>query len=72
MERAWIIVSGLCLIVAAAFLWRANFDVAFVAATLGVVAWFLSICDRLRKTMVAVSDHAPDTESNGSGDEDED
>lgn len=68
MERAWIIVSGLCLIVAAAFLWRANFDVAFVAATLGVVAWFLSIRDRLRKTMIAAGDHP----SNGSGDEDED
>ena len=72
MERAWIIVSGLCLIVAAAFLWRANFDVAFVAATFGVVAWFLSIRDRLRKTMITAGDHAPGGESNGSGDEDED
>ena len=72
MERAWIIVSGVCLIVAAAFLWRANLDVAFVAATLGVVAWFLNLRDRLRKTMIAAGDHAPDAESNGSGDEDED
>ena len=71
MERVWIIVSVLCLIVAAAFLWRANIDVAFVAATLGVVAWFLCIRDRLRKTVVAAGDHAPDAESNGAGDEDE-
>lgn len=72
MERAWIIVSGLCLIIAALFLWRANVDAAFVAATLGVVAWFLSIRDRLRKTMITAGDHAPNGESNGSGDEDED
>ena len=72
MERAWIMVSGLCLIVAALFLWRANFDVVFVAATLGLVAWFLRIRERLRKTMIPAGDHAPDAESNGSGDEDED
>jgi hypothetical protein len=72
VERAWIIVSGLCLIVATAFLWRANFDAAFVAATFGVVAWFLSIRERLRKTMITAGDHPPDAESNGSGDEDED
>jgi hypothetical protein len=66
MERAWIIISGLCLIAAAAFLWRANLDAAFVAATLGVVAWFLSLRHRLRKTIT----DAQDAENDGSEEQD--
>lgn len=41
--------------IAATFGWRANFDVAFVAATLGVVAWFFSLRDRLRKNVTAAA-----------------
>ena len=55
MERVWLIVSGVCLVIAATFGWRANFDVAFVAATLGVVAWFFSLRDRLRKNVTAAA-----------------
>jgi hypothetical protein len=72
MERAWVVVSGLCLVVAAVFLWRADLDGAFVAATLGLVAWFLGLRDRLRKTIITAGDQPPDEKScNNAGDEDE-
>jgi hypothetical protein len=74
MERAWIIISGLCLVVAAFFVWRSNLDGAFVAATLGVVAWFLNLRQRLRKTIIEdeEEEHAIDEEHTDSGDRDED
>ena len=42
------ILAILLLIVAAAFLWRGNLSAAFVIATLGAVAWFLSYRSQLR------------------------
>lgn len=68
MERVWLIVASLCLIVAALFLWRAQvnevyFNAAFVAAALGVVAWFLRVRAQLRKTIPPVADlHEDDAE----------
>lgn len=52
-ERLWMIGAGLCMVVAAiALMWRWNVEVAFVSATLGVVCWFLSLRNRLKKTIV--------------------
>jgi hypothetical protein len=69
LERIWTIIAGLGIVVAAAFLLQDNMTVAFVAATLGVVAWFLSLRDRLRKNIIATGeDHEEDT--NGDRDED--
>ena len=65
-ERIWTIVSGLSLVVAAIFLWRNNLSAAFVTATVGVVAWFLSYRAQLRAKM------ATETESEPIEDEDED
>ena len=53
LERIFTIVSGLLLLVALVFLWRNNLSVAFVIATLGVVAWFLSYRAQLRAKIVA-------------------
>jgi hypothetical protein len=64
MERVWIVASGLCLVVAAVFLWRGHLDGAFVAASLGVVAWFLGLRMRLRKTIITAGDQPPDEEGN--------
>lgn len=64
------IVAGICLIVAAAFWWRGNVDAVFVAATLGVVAWFISLRDRLRKLSIAADDVVED-ESPEPGEQDE-
>jgi hypothetical protein len=71
MERAWIIISGLCLVAAAAFMWRSHLDAAFVAAVLGCVAWFLGLRTRLRKTIITAEEHEIDVESTDAGDQDE-
>ena len=42
MKTLWLIVAVTLAIVAVVFMWRGNFDGAFVAAVLGVVAWFLN------------------------------
>ena len=72
LERAWIIISGLCLVAAALFAWRSNLDAAFVTATLGCVAWFLSLRQRLRRTIIAAEESAMEEEQSDSGDQDED
>jgi hypothetical protein len=53
LERTFTILSGLLLLVALVFLWRNNLSAAFVIATLGVVAWFLSYRAQLRAKIVA-------------------
>jgi hypothetical protein len=53
LERIFTILSGLLLLVALVFLWRNNLSTAFVIATLGVVAWFLSYRAQLRAKIVA-------------------
>lgn len=75
MERAWLIVATLCLMAAAFFLWRAQVDeaygrAAFVAATLGVVAWFLRVRTQLRKT-IPPADELSNDETEEIEDEDE-
>ncbi|HYY56569.1 MAG TPA: hypothetical protein VE842_04500 [Pyrinomonadaceae bacterium] len=71
MERIWTIVSGLGIIVAAIFLLRDNMSAAFVSATLGVVAWFLGLRERLRKTIDAKSEGTRESDHNTGGDLDE-
>ena len=53
IERIFMIVSGLLLLVALVFLWRNNLSAAFVIATLGAVAWFLSYRAQLRAKIAA-------------------
>ena len=47
-ERIWISVSGILLVLAAAFVWRDNYSAAFVIAALGACAWFLSYRAQLK------------------------
>ena len=49
------IVSGIAIVVAGIFLWRQDFDKAFITAALGVVAWFLSYRVQMR-AVVATAD----------------
>ena len=58
-ERLWSIATGLSLLVAAFFLWRNNLSAAFVSATLGVVAWFLSYRAQLRAKMANETEAEP-------------
>ena len=53
LERIFTLLSGLLLLVALFLLWRNNLSAAFVIATLGVAAWFLSYRAQLRAKIVA-------------------
>jgi hypothetical protein len=63
LERMFTIVSGLLLLVALLLLWRNNLSAAFVIATLGVAAWFLSYRAQLRAKIVAAE--TPAEKDNG-------
>ena len=60
-------VSGLGIVVAAIFLWRLEFDRAFIAAVLGMVAWFLNYRVQMRE-VVAAADKVEET-NNGDGED---
>ena len=45
----WTIASVVCLIAAAVFLVRDNYDAAFVLAALGAVSWFLNYRSQIRE-----------------------
>ncbi|HEV7684352.1 MAG TPA: hypothetical protein VGO68_19730 [Pyrinomonadaceae bacterium] len=51
------ILSVVAMVVAGALLWRRDFDKAFVAGALGMVAWFLSYRVQM-KAVVAAADLA--------------
>lgn len=67
MERVWIIVSILCLAVAAVMLLTEYYNAAFVAGALGAVAWFLNYRSRIRPTIPTDEE----TEADEHDDEDE-
>ena len=62
-ERIWIILAAAMVMVAAVFLWRNNVSAAFVTATLGAVAWFLSYRAQIRAKLAATEEEpdAPET-----------
>ncbi len=59
-QRRWSIVAGVCLLIAGACLFVARMEAAFVAATLGVVAWFWNERNRLRPTSIEADDEFQD------------
>ena len=63
LERIFTILSGFLLLVAVILLWRNNLSAAFVIATLGVVAWFLSYRMQLRAKIPVDAPSQPDDES---------
>ncbi|MGA9997890.1 MAG: hypothetical protein WBP93_20910 [Pyrinomonadaceae bacterium] len=70
-QRIWTIVSIVCLAAAAIFFfWRQNADAAFVAATLGVVAWFVGYRQTLKQKSGA--NDTTQTEDDDSQEHDED
>jgi flagellar biosynthesis component FlhA len=75
IERGWIFAAGVCLIFAAVFVMRDNMSAAFVAATLGLVAWFLNVRNQLKRTLIPADDEVDDDieeEINDESDEIED
>jgi hypothetical protein len=49
------ILAGVCITVAAFFLWRRNLDVAFVVAAVGLVAWFLNYRAQMKEIIAAAN-----------------
>ena len=47
------ILAGVGIVVAGVFLWRRDFDKAFVIAALGMVAWFLNYRAQMKETAPA-------------------
>jgi hypothetical protein len=70
MEHLWIILAALMVIVAAAFLWRNNVSAAFVTATLGAVAWFLSYRTQISAKLAATEADSEETETDEDSNED--
>ena len=69
IERIWIILAAVMVIVAAAFLWRNNMSAAFVTATLGAVAWFLSYRAQIRAKLEVTEVESSEPEINEDSDE---
>lgn len=55
IERVFTIIAGLLLLTAAVLLLWNNLTAAFVTATLGIVAWFLSFRAQTRARVAAES-----------------
>jgi hypothetical protein len=42
MKKFWMIVAGVCVVIAIVYLVRGNSEAAFVVAAISAVAWFLN------------------------------
>jgi len=62
LERAWVIAAIICLLIAAFFLLRENYNAAFVAAALGAVAWFMNYRNQLRATIIEPAETSDEDE----------
>jgi hypothetical protein len=68
LKQGWLAVACLLLLAAIFFFWRGLMDATFVAAALGVVAWFLNVRAQLRSNLP----EEEDKEEEAAGDESED
>ena len=53
MKSFWMAIAGIGFLIAAIFLWRREFDRAFIAAALGMVAWFLNYRAQIKENLDA-------------------
>jgi hypothetical protein len=63
MERIWTFLAAVMVIVAGVFLWRNNVSAAFVTATLGAVAWFLSYRAQISAKLAATEGDSEEAET---------
>ena len=64
MKTLWMILAGVGGVIAAVFVFRGDFEKAFVAAAAGAVCWFLNYRQELRASL-------PTEEEESQEDEDE-
>ena len=65
------ILSGVCILVAAFFILRGDLNTAFVIATLGIVAWFLNYRIQLKAIVDAADRERISLEDDKDGEESE-
>ena len=53
MKTFWMILAAIAIVAAGVFLWRRDFDTAFVIAALGMVAWFLNYRVQMKELTAA-------------------
>lgn len=53
MKTLWIILAGVGGVLAAVFVFRGDYEKAFVAAAGGAVCWFLNYRQQLRETLAS-------------------
>jgi len=49
----WMVTAAVCIVIAAALMWRRDFNTAFVIAVVGVVAWFLNYRIQMKRITAA-------------------
>ena len=55
MKTFWMVLAGVGIVVAGVFLWRRDFNAAFVSAALGMVAWFLNYRAQMKEIVKAAN-----------------
>ena len=53
MKLFWMIVAGVCIVVAGVYMLRRDFNTAFVVAALGMIFWFLNYRAQMREVIAA-------------------
>ena len=48
MKQLWLAIAGVCILIAAVFIWWRDFSTAFIVAVIGVVAWFLNYRSQIK------------------------
>ena len=62
MKTLWIILAGLGGLIAVVFVFRGDYEHAFVAAAAGAVCWFLNYRQQLRATLPREDDENQEDE----------
>ena len=70
MKQFWLTISGACIVVSLFFLFRRDFDTAFIVAAGGAVAWFLNYRVRM-KELIALDAEQNEPDGNVDSDEEE-
>lgn len=61
MKQVWMAIAGVCILLAAALMWRRDFNTAFIVAVFGVIAWFLNYRSQI-KSLTTAADAEKDFE----------
>jgi len=60
VKTLWIILAGVGGVIAAVFVFRGDFEKAFVAVAAGAVCWFLNYRQQLRETLATQEENQDD------------